>query len=190
MCGLTRDTVTTASASRAFLSQKTGSPQLLVPMRHGGHVGLDRHAERLFADAVLREQFALAFRRRAAVTAHRRDDERLRAKVAQACRAWPARWSQVGDAAAADADRHAHAAPQPARQPGAEPLLAHLGGNIGDDGLRGNLTNQRQGGSSIDPSPKGEMAARRLEPLGIVTHRKTEGDRKPIPSFQHCKRVG
>ena len=32
VCGLTRDTVTTASASRAFLSQQTGSPQLLVPM--------------------------------------------------------------------------------------------------------------------------------------------------------------
>ena len=32
VCGLTREMVTTASASRAFLSHQTGSPQLLVPI--------------------------------------------------------------------------------------------------------------------------------------------------------------
>ena len=139
VCGLTRETVTTASASRAFLSQKTGSPQLLVPMRHGGHVGLDRHAEGLLADAVLGQQLALALGGGAAVAAHRGDDERLRAQVAQAVERGADDGGQVGDAAAADADGHPVAAAHAAGQREPLPLPADLAGDVGDDGLRGGL---------------------------------------------------
>src|SRR5262245_48704372 len=47
------------------------------PDLNRGHIGLHRHAERDFRDAVFRKELALAFAGRAAVAAHCRDDERF-----------------------------------------------------------------------------------------------------------------
>ena len=144
VCGLTRDTVTTASASKAFLSHHTGSPQLLVPMLHGGHVGLHRHAQRLLADAVFAQQVALTGRRGAAVTAHRGHDERLSAEVAQTIEGGADDRGHVGDTAAADADRHAAAATDAAGHTRFAPQPPYLDGDIGNRGLRGRLAKRGQ----------------------------------------------
>src|SRR5262249_7655126 len=69
-----------------------------------GHVRFHGHAEVVLADAVLGEQLPLPFTRRAAVAAHRGDDERLRAQVAEAVEGRLHQHRDVLDAAAAAAD--------------------------------------------------------------------------------------
>ena len=77
MCGLTRDTRDDGVGLQGVLVPPDRLAPAIGADVHRGHVGLDRHAQGLLADAVLGEQIALALGGGAAVAAHRGDDERL-----------------------------------------------------------------------------------------------------------------
>ncbi len=76
----------------------------------GFHLRFDRYAKGALGDAVLREQFPLAFRSGAAVAAHRRHDERFGAQFSQHVECRAHHHGKVGDAPTADPHRHAVAA--------------------------------------------------------------------------------
>ena len=117
------------------------------------HRGADRHAHRRLRHAVTSQHRHLSLRRRAAVTAHRRDDERLRPGLLQLTNDGGDGLGQVGNPPTADANANPHARLQlPANR---LESVGHRGGDVYR--LRG-----------VEPLPHtehlGKFIGHRLEP--------------------------
>ena len=77
-----------------------------LAQEHRFHGRADRSAHRLLRDPELPEELLLPFRRRAAVAAHRRDDERLGPHAAQLGHGCSHHFRDAVDAPAADGERN------------------------------------------------------------------------------------
>ena len=146
VCHLTRGTIITRVGPVRRGIHEDFDPIVRLAERYDVGATDDGAAHGLFGNPETSEDVRLSLGRRRTMTSHRGENKWRHPVVAPVLHDALDDGRDVGDAAAADADRHAGAGPKPRREAAVLELAARLCTDIGQAAVRKILANEEQAG--------------------------------------------